>query len=167
MFVHLQDGVCCPVKYRCDKNFMLPGPGFEEGEGDGIYDDDADGDADESEEDDETDDDDTTSVSPTTSPTTSSSTSPAAAPEEEESADCLQNGRYIPDGETMDSEDGDPCNHCYCMKGKKMCAISKCIPRIKGEADDCRPNEPPPGECCPTSYTCSEFRIKNIPLFSG
>ncbi len=83
--------------------------------------------------------------------TTDSATTTAASTTA--SSSCYHNGRVVSDGDNVESD--DPCQHCYCMGGDIVCAVDSCIERLQGESDDCVPNEPPPGQCCPTSFTCS------------
>ena len=68
---------------------------------------------------------------------------------------CYQDGKYIADGETIDTE--DPCEHCYCMGGDMICAIDPCMGPLEGETDNCVALPPPEGECCTKEYVCSKY----------
>ena len=58
------------------------------------------------------------------------------------------------EGESIDTP--DPCEHCYCMQGKTVCAVESCMGEMEGQADHCVPTVPPPGQCCPSEYKCGE-----------
>ena len=60
-------------------------------------------------------------------------------------------------------ETDNPCEHCYCIQGKMVCAVESCMGAMDGESDHCDPIPPAAGECCPTEYKCGEC-IKNIKL---
>ncbi len=107
---------------------MVPGIGGDGGDGDG------DGDT-------------SLTTASSTSPSTATAASPASG------GGCYYRGLVVPDGDNVDSD--DPCEHCYCMGGEIVCAVDSCIERLQGESDDCVPNTPPPGQCCPTSFSCS------------
>ena len=56
-------------------------------------------------------------------------------------------------------ETEDPCEHCYCIQGKMVCAVESCMGEMDGEADHCDPIPPAKGECCPTEYRCGKFFV--------
>ena len=70
----------------------------------------------------------------------------------------MQGGVLYDEGESI--ETADPCEHCYCMQGKTVCAVESCMGEMEGQADHCVPTVPPPGQCCPTEYKCGEFCFK-------
>ena len=68
---------------------------------------------------------------------------------------CTQNGVFYADGSSIETE--DPCEHCYCMQGKMVCAVESCMGEMDGESDHCDPLPPAAGECCPTEYKCGKI----------
>lgn len=70
-------------------------------------------------------------------------------------SDCLHDGSVFHDGEMVTVDSSQPCEHCYCMRGDIVCAVQDCGTPLKDS--DCTPLEPPPGQCCPTTYQCGKF----------
>lgn len=64
---------------------------------------------------------------------------------------CFESEKYYQEGEKLPSDDRQPCEMCYCIKGIRKCVHKKCAPLIRG----CIPQVPKEGNCCPTSYDCS------------
>ena len=64
------------------------------------------------------------------------------------------------EGDLIETE--DPCEHCYCMQGKTVCAVEACMGEgsMDGQADHCVPQAPAPGECCPSEYKCGKNQQK-------
>ena len=67
---------------------------------------------------------------------------------------CTQNGVFYADGSSMETD--NPCEHCYCIQGKMVCAVESCMGEMDGESDHCDPQPPAPGQCCPTEYKCGK-----------
>ena len=65
---------------------------------------------------------------------------------------CTQNGVFYADGSSMETD--NPCEHCYCIQGKMVCAVESCMGEMDGENDHCDPIPPAAGQCCPTEYKC-------------
>ena len=85
----------------------------------------------------------------TTSTTTAKPVLPALPP----ATGCAQNGVMYEEGDSIETE--DPCEHCYCMQGKTVCAVSSCMGNMDDNTQHCVPPlPPPPGQCCPTEYKC-------------
>jgi hypothetical protein len=74
------------------------------------------------------------------------------------SSGCVHNGVHVADGDAIPSD--NPCEHCYCMGRKVMCAVDQCLggdqKPLEGKTDRCVPMPPKEGECCPKEYICSE-----------
>lgn len=67
---------------------------------------------------------------------------------------CYMSGSYYANGADIVTE--DPCEHCYCLNGDVVCAIQECMGPLEGRTDNCEALAPPPGQCCPAEYKCSE-----------
>ena len=75
---------------------------------------------------------------------------------------CTQNGLFYADGSAIETE--DPCEHCYCIQGKAVCAVESCMGEgpLEGDSDHCDPQPPALGECCPTEYKCGKPTLNII-----
>ncbi|KAK8391066.1 hypothetical protein O3P69_017012 [Scylla paramamosain] len=71
-----------------------------------------------------------------------------------ESSGCIHKGEFYADGALIPSD--DPCEHCYCMMGNPVCAVQECQSPLDEMQDNCIPQLPPPGKCCPEAYDCPE-----------
>ena len=49
-----------------------------------------------------------------------------------------------------------PCEHCYCMKGKIVCAVWECGTPMEHVGKNCTALPPREGQCCPDQYLCGE-----------
>lgn len=68
---------------------------------------------------------------------------------------CLVDSTFYPEGHKLPADQtSNPCEICFCIGGSKRCAPKKCAPIIK----NCRPIIPD-GQCCPSSYDCSNYRF--------
>lgn len=67
---------------------------------------------------------------------------------------CSYNNEMYNDGELIVTKTQKPCEHCYCMRGDIVCAVRSCGTPLQGK--DCKPVEPPKGECCPITYECGK-----------
>ena len=70
---------------------------------------------------------------------------------------CFMNGDFFANGADIVTE--DPCEHCYCLNGDVVCAIQECMGPLEGKTDNCEALPPPPGQCCPAEYKCSEYHF--------
>ena len=73
---------------------------------------------------------------------------------------CYMHGAYYANGADIVTE--DPCEHCYCLNGDVVCAIQECMGPLEGRTDNCEAMAPPPGQCCPAEYKCSEYCQREI-----
>ncbi|GAB0093498.1 uncharacterized protein DMENIID0001_086450 [Sergentomyia squamirostris] len=64
---------------------------------------------------------------------------------------CFVNGILHTEGHRLPKDAQNPCEICYCIRGKRKCTPQKCSPEIK----NCIPLIPP-GQCCPSSYNCDD-----------
>lgn len=62
---------------------------------------------------------------------------------------CNVNETFYPEGQRLPTNSSQPCEICFCIRGKSECMPKKCAPSIR----NCRPIIPD-GECCPESYDC-------------
>ncbi|KAK6638337.1 hypothetical protein RUM44_008766 [Polyplax serrata] len=72
--------------------------------------------------------------------------------------ECTYNNEIFADGSRIGTE--DPCEHCYCLKGKIACAVQECGAPLEKEGQNCTALPPAPGKCCPDSYQCDDVIIK-------
>ena len=70
---------------------------------------------------------------------------------------CVHNGDIYADGASIQTE--DPCEHCYCMKGDLVCAVTECKSSLDEDSEGCVPRPPLPGQCCPESYVCRKCNL--------
>uniref|UniRef100_A0A1B0DCZ8 Uncharacterized protein n=1 Tax=Phlebotomus papatasi TaxID=29031 RepID=A0A1B0DCZ8_PHLPP len=76
---------------------------------------------------------------------------------------CFVNGILHTEGHRLPKDPENPCEICYCIRGKRKCTPQKCTPEIR----NCIPMIPP-GQCCPSSYNCDnqEEKGRQFDLFS-
>uniref|UniRef100_A0A0K2URE1 Putative LOC100877061 [Megachile rotundata] n=1 Tax=Lepeophtheirus salmonis TaxID=72036 RepID=A0A0K2URE1_LEPSM len=70
---------------------------------------------------------------------------------------CMKNGTFYEHGASIESN--DPCQHCYCMQNEVVCAVEPCMGPLEGKTDNCVPQAPSLGECCPSEYKCTQNNI--------
>ncbi|XP_047738702.1 mucin-5AC [Hyalella azteca] len=61
---------------------------------------------------------------------------------------CEKDGVTYQDGKLVPTS--NPCDECFCVEGKIICAIRECLPPAKG----CVPVSQSDDGCCPTAYEC-------------
>ncbi|XP_055683393.1 uncharacterized protein LOC129790129 [Lutzomyia longipalpis] len=76
---------------------------------------------------------------------------------------CFVNGILYIEGHRLPKDPENPCEICYCIRGKRKCTPQKCSPEIR----NCIPMIPK-GQCCPSSYNCDtqEEKGRQFDLFS-
>ena len=100
----------------------------------------------------------TTTIFSNQEPTTSTTVMPTIRP-----SGCTQNGVFYADGSSMETD--NPCEHCYCIQGKMVCAVESYMGEMDGESDHCDPIPPAAGECCPTEYKCGKCYAMSFLLY--
>ena len=78
-----------------------------------------------------------------------------------EPMECYHNNDVYSDGSRIQTN--DPCEHCYCLKGKIACAVQECGVPLEKDGQNCTALPPSPGKCCPDSYKCGKF-LPLLPL---
>ncbi|GAB6029111.1 hypothetical protein CHUAL_004891 [Chamberlinius hualienensis] len=69
---------------------------------------------------------------------------------------CYVDDKFYYDGSNI--ETGDSCNHCYCLKGKLVCAIQECDPPVHDKCVPILTND----HCCPHRYNCSSESTAHV-----
>lgn len=70
------------------------------------------------------------------------------------SPQCQYENKVYEDGELIYTI--QPCNHCYCLHGKIVCAVQECGKPMESHGKNCTAQPPPEGECCPSIYQCGK-----------
>ncbi|XP_014203374.1 mucin-22 [Copidosoma floridanum] len=81
--------------------------------------------------------------------TSTTETTPYTAPPQ-----CHYEDKVYEDGELIYMI--QPCQHCYCLHGKIVCAVQECGKPMESHDKNCTALPPPEGECCPTTYQCED-----------
>ncbi|XP_055381608.1 mucin-2 [Condylostylus longicornis] len=74
------------------------------------------------------------------------------------SEQCTHNGETYLDGAMIETE--NPCDSCYCMKGKIVCAVRECSIPSQYIGRNCTPENVPENECCPQRFSCDDYGIE-------
>ena len=72
----------------------------------------------------------------------------------EEPPHCIHDDKMYEDGELIYTV--EPCQHCYCLHGRIICAKQECEKPMEFHGKNCSALPPLDSYCCPT-YHCGNF----------